>query len=100
MCKLCDEGKPQDHDASLRNSRRDFLMVSAVTAVAAAGSNFLNRPAAAAPPPGVGPPDEPPGNSGNAGRRYIIRGGYVMSMDPSLPNSGNFAPGDVLVEGN
>jgi len=99
MCKLCDEGKPQDHDASLGGSRRDFLKASAATAVGVAGLNLLNRPAAAAPPPGVGPPDEPPGNSGHAGRRYIIRGGYVMSMEPSLPNSGNFAPGDVLVEG-
>jgi len=100
MCKLCDEGKPQDHDASPGASRRDFLKVSAATAVGAAGLNFLNRPAAAAPPPpGVGPPGEPPGNSGQAGRRYIIRGGYVMSMDPSLGILGNFAPGDVLVEG-
>src|SRR5438876_1458402 len=99
MCKMCDGGTPQDHSASLGSSRRDFLKASAATAVAASGLSFLNRPAVAAPPPGVGPPDEPPGNSGQAGRRYIIRGGYVMSMDPGLPNSGNFAPGDVLVEG-
>jgi 5-methylthioadenosine/S-adenosylhomocysteine deaminase len=30
------------------------------------------------------------------GRRYVIRGGYVMSMDPQV---GDFAQGDVLVEG-
>src|SRR6266705_6433059 len=99
MCKMCDGGTPQDHSASLRGSRRDFLKASAATAVAASGLSLLDRPAVAAPPPGVGPPDEPPGNSGQPGRRYIIRGGYVMSMDPGLPNSGNFAPGDVLVEG-
>src|SRR6266480_707002 len=99
MCGMCDGGKPQDHTASLRASRRDFLKASAATAVAASGLSLLDRPAVAAPPPGVGPPDEPPGNSGQPGRRYIIRGGYVMSMDPGLPNSGNFAPGDVLVEG-
>src|SRR6266581_6996163 len=99
MCRLCDGGKPQDHSASLRGSRRDFLKASAATVVAASGLSLLDRPAGAAPPPGVGPPDEPPGNSGQPGRRYIIRGGYVMSMDPGLPNSGNFAPGDVLVEG-
>jgi len=99
MCKLCDEEKPQDHDASSGGSRRDFLKASVATVVAAAGTSLLNRPAAAAPPPGVGPPDDPPGNSGQAGRRYIIRGGYVMSMDPSLPGGGNYAPGDVLVEG-
>jgi cytosine/adenosine deaminase-related metal-dependent hydrolase len=75
------------------------LKASTAAAVAASGLSFLNQAAVAAPPPGVGPPDEPPGNSGQAGRRYIIRGGYVMSMDPGLPNSGNFAPGDVLVEG-
>ncbi len=99
MCKMCDGGTPQDHSASLGSSRRDFLKASAATAVAASGLSLLDRPAVAAPPPGVGPPVEPPGNSGQAGRRYIIRGGYVMSMDPGLPNSGNFAPGDVLVEG-
>src|SRR5438105_284760 len=99
MCKMCDGGTPQDHSASLGSSRRDFLKASAATAVAASGLSLLDRPAVAAPPPGVGPPSEPPGNSGQAGRRYIIRGGYVMSMDPGLPNSGNFAPGDVLVEG-
>ncbi len=96
MCRLCDGGKPQDHSASLRGSRRDFLKASAATVVAASGLSLLDRPAVAAPPPGVGPPDEPPGNSGQPGRRYIIRGGYVMSMDPQV---GNFAPGDVLVEG-
>src|SRR5437762_66017 len=99
MCKMCDGGTPQDHSGSLGSSRRDFLKASAATAVAASGLSLLDRPAVAAPPPGVGPPEEPPGNSGQAGRRYIIRGGYVMSMDPGLPNSGNFAPGDVLVEG-
>ena len=41
MCKLCDEGKPQDHTASLRESRRDFLKVSTATAIAASGVNLL-----------------------------------------------------------
>jgi len=95
MCKLCDQGKPQDHDASLSDSRRDFLKASAATAVAAAGMNFLTAPPAAAAPGDPGPP----AGVGQAGRRYIIRGGYVMTMDPSLGNLGNFAPGDVLVEG-
>src|SRR5438445_2124412 len=95
MCKLCDQGKPQDHDASLSDSRRDFLKATAATAVAAAGMNFLAASPAAADPGDQGPP----AGAGQAGRRYIIRGGYVMSMDPSLGNLGNFAPGDVLVEG-
>src|SRR6267378_6140193 len=51
MCRLCDEGKPQDH----------------------AGSQL-----------------------GRRGRRYVIRGGHVTSMDPAV---GDFAQADVLVEG-
>src|SRR5882672_8336152 len=91
MCKLCDQGKPQDHDVSLSDSRRDFLKASAATAVAA-GMNFLTSPPAAA----AQPSDVPPPGAGAPGRRYIIRGGYVMSMDPGV---GDFAPGDVLVDG-
>jgi 5-methylthioadenosine/S-adenosylhomocysteine deaminase len=92
MCKLCDEGKIQDHNASRGSSRRDFLKVSSAGAAAAAGLNFLTAPAAAAPPDDPGPP----GGAGEHGRRYVIRGGYVMSMDPKV---GDFAPGDVLVDG-
>jgi 5-methylthioadenosine/S-adenosylhomocysteine deaminase len=91
MCKLCDEGKPQDHSGPLRDSRRDFLKVSTASAIAAAGANFLSTPAAAAQAK-----NDPPSDSGKPGRRYIIRGGSVMSMDPSV---GDFAKGDVLVEG-
>ena len=40
--------------------------------------------------------DDGPEHSGRHGRRYVIRGGAVMSMDPRV---GNFATGDVLVEG-
>ena len=48
MCRLCDEGRPQDHTGSVRDSRRDFLKTAAVTGVAAAGLNlFAARPAAA-----------------------------------------------------
>ena len=92
MCKLCDEGKIQNHDASSGPSRRDFLKVSTAGAVAAAGLNFLNAPAAAAQPDDPGPP----GGAGDHGRRYVIRGGSVMSMDPAV---GDFPQGDVLVDG-
>src|SRR3989454_11905770 len=89
MCKLCDEGKPQDHTGS-QLGRRDFLKATAATGVAAAGLNlFAARPAAAA----VG---DPPADSGQPGRRYVIRGGSVMSLDP---NVGDFPQADVLVEG-
>ncbi len=89
MCKLCDEGKPQDHTGS-QLGRRDFLKATAATGVAAAGLNlFAARPAAAA----VG---DPPADSGKPGTRYVVRGGSVMSMDPKV---GDFARADVLVEG-
>src|SRR5229473_1416457 len=90
MCRLCDEGKPQDHSGS-QLGRRDFLKASTATAAAAAGmSLFATRPARA------DDGDEAPGDSGRPGRRYVIRGGSVMSMDPKVPN---LPQGDVLVEG-
>src|SRR3979490_1876214 len=92
MCKLCDEGKPQDHAGS-QLGRRDFLKASTATAAAAAGmSLFAARPAAAHD-------DDGPEDTGKRGRRYIIRGGAVMTMDPSTPNKGEFAHARVLVEG-
>jgi 5-methylthioadenosine/S-adenosylhomocysteine deaminase len=98
MCKLCDEGKPQDHPDSLRDSRRDFLKAAATTGVAAAGLNlFAARPAAAKDKDKED--DDPPDDTGKPGRRYIIRGGAVMTMDPSMPRKGEFAKADVLVEG-
>src|SRR5215472_9915544 len=72
MCKLCDQGVPQNHFGS----RRDFLKGSAAIGIAAAGLGlFTPRPAAA---------DDPPMDSGKRGRRYIIRGGSVMSLDPQV----------------
>ena len=91
MCRLCDEGKPQDHPRPLSESRRDFLKTSTTTAVAAAGLNLFAAPAVAAQ---AG--DEAPGDSGRQGRRYVIRGGSVMSMDPEV---GDFPQADVLIEG-
>jgi 5-methylthioadenosine/S-adenosylhomocysteine deaminase len=86
MCKLCDEGWPQNHFGS----RRRFLKGAAATGVAAAGLNLFGpRPAAA--DDGAAPAD-----SGRPGRRYVIRGGSVMSMDPHV---GDFPQADVLVEG-
>jgi cytosine/adenosine deaminase-related metal-dependent hydrolase len=90
MCKLFDEGIPQDHPGSVRDSRRDFLKTATVTGVAAAGLNlFGTRPAIA---DGAAPPE----GSGRSGRRYVIRGGSVMSMDP---NVGNFPKADIMIEG-
>src|SRR5438094_9594255 len=89
MCKLCDEGKPQDHTGS-QLGRRDFLKASTATALGAGALNlFTPRPAAAQH-------DDAPEDSGRRGRRYIIRGGHVTSMDPAV---GDFVKADVLVEG-
>jgi 5-methylthioadenosine/S-adenosylhomocysteine deaminase len=86
MCKLCDEGRLQNHFGS----RRNFLKGAVATGVAAAGLNlFAPRPAAA-------DGGDSPLDSGRPGRRYVIRGGSVMSLDPKV---GDFAQADVLVEG-
>ena len=86
MCMLCNAGRPQNHF-----SRRNFLKSAAATGFAATGiSLFAPRPAAATDD------DDPPRDSGRPGRRYLIRGGSIMSMDPRV---GDFAEADVLVEG-
>src|SRR5207247_514698 len=86
MCKLCDERIPQSHSAS----RRDFLKGTAATAAFAASPNLFSAHPAAADG------GDPPEDSGQPGRRYIIRGGSVLSMDPKV---GDFAQADVLVQG-
>src|SRR5258708_570521 len=86
MCKLCDEGNPQNHSSS----RRDFLKATAATAGAAASVDLFSPRSAPANDSDV------PEDTGRRGRRYIIRGGSVMSMDPSV---GDFPQADVLVEG-
>ena len=91
MCILCDKGFPQSHAAS-QLGRRDFLKTAAAGGAAAGLGLFAARPASAHD-------DDAPQDSGRTGRRYVIRGGHVMTMDPSMPNKGEFASADVLVEG-
>jgi 5-methylthioadenosine/S-adenosylhomocysteine deaminase len=86
MCRPCNAGRPQDHFGS----RRNFLKGAVATGVTAAGLNLFAPRLAAA---GGG---DPPLDTGRPGRRYIIRGGSVMSLDP---NVGDFTQADVLVEG-
>ena len=76
MCRMCDDGKPQDHARAKLGSRRDFLKASTATAVAATGLNLLTTSSASAKDN-----DEqgPPADNGRPGRRYLIRGGAVMS---------------------
>ena len=91
MCTLCDQGKPQNHSVS-KLGRRDFLKASTASAAAAAGGSLFSAPARAQ----GDSDDHPPQDSGRRGRRYVIRGGHVMSMDPAV---GDFVKADVLVEG-
>src|SRR4051812_16473270 len=85
MCILCNRGR-LNHSAS----RRNFLKGAAASGLAASAlSLFAPRPAAA-------DNDDAPRDSGRPGRRYLIRGGAVMSMDPQV---GDFPQADVLVEG-
>src|SRR3954468_5571460 len=84
MCTLCDQGRPQHHYFS----RRKFMKSAAATGAAASALNlFAPRPARA---------DDPPPDMGRPGRRFIIRNGAVMSMDPQV---GDFPRADVLVDG-
>jgi cytosine/adenosine deaminase-related metal-dependent hydrolase len=90
MCQLCDEGQPRLHDRS-ELGRRDFLKASAGTAAGAAAMGlFAPRRAEARDD------DQPPRDNGRHGRRYVIRGGHVMTMDPAR---GDYVKADVLVEG-
>lgn len=83
MCKFCDAGRtPVDCE-----SRRNFLKASMVVGAAAA-TGFLATRAANA--------QEMPSDTGEEGRRILIRGGHVLSMDP---NVGDFAEADVLISG-
>ena len=87
MCRLCDRGILQNHYFA---SRRDFLKGTAAIGATTAGlSLFAARPASA-------DDDDAPEGAGRPGRRYVIRGGSVMSMDPKV---GDFVQADVLVEG-
>ncbi|HEY6514021.1 MAG TPA: amidohydrolase family protein [Burkholderiaceae bacterium] len=86
MCRLCDQGLPQDHSGS----RRHFLKTAAATGVAASALDLLMAQPASAHG------DREPEDSGEHGRRYLIRGGAVMSMDPKV---GDFEQADVLIEG-
>src|SRR5262249_59063375 len=85
MCKLC--GNLQTHYLLLR---RYFMKGPAATGATMAGLGlFAARPAAA-------DDGNVPEGTGRPGRRYVIRGGCVMSMDPKV---GDFVQADVLVEG-
>jgi cytosine/adenosine deaminase-related metal-dependent hydrolase len=80
---LCKQGRPQNHFGS----RRTFLKGAAATGATVAGLNLFAPRAAWAN-------DDMPQDSGRNGRRYVIRGGAVMTMD-----GGEWPEADVVVEG-
>jgi 5-methylthioadenosine/S-adenosylhomocysteine deaminase len=93
MCILCDGFRPQVHSTS----RRSFLRGTAATGLAA-GVMGLFGARAEAQVQSVSPPSF----TGRPGRRYVIRNGFVMTMEPGTPSDspfGEFIEGDVLVEG-
>jgi len=94
MCILCDRGKAQLPSTS----RRNFLKGTAATGLAAGATGLLGSSAEA-----QGHNVNPPPQTGRPGRRYVIRNGYVLTMEPGTPGAnssfGEFIEGDVLVEG-
>lgn len=92
MCRLCEEGHPQAHEPAEHrwDSRRGFLKAGSAGAAAAGAMALFHAPEAQAHN------DREPEHGGRPGRRLLIRGGAVMSMDDKV---GNFARADVLIEG-
>jgi 5-methylthioadenosine/S-adenosylhomocysteine deaminase len=86
MCQLCFSNLQQRF-----NSRRNFLKGAAATGAAASAMSLFAPRALAR-----GSDIHPPRDTGRQGRRYVIKGGAVMTMDPAVPN---MARGDVLIEG-
>src|SRR5260370_8831633 len=87
ICKICDRGSLQNHYFA---SRRDFLKGTAAIGATTAGLGlFAARPASA-------DDDDEPEGTGRPGRRYVIRGGSVMSKDPKVRD---FVPTHRLLAG-
>jgi len=86
MREHSDAGRP----SAQGTSRRAFLKTTAAAGIAVAGSGWFEPPAAGAQVTAA------PSGTGEPGRRYVIRGGAVLSMDPRV---GDFAQAAVLIEG-
>ena len=83
MCIYCEGGLRSVEGAS----RRDFLKTTMLAGAAVAATGFMARPAHA---------QEAPAGTGTDGRRVLIRGGHVLSMDATV---GDFEQADVLLNG-
>ncbi len=84
MCRLCSPTTPM----SLCPGTAPFLSAPADSNSATSAARAVTTQITAAPLPEL---------SGQKGTRLLIKGGVVMSVDSSV---GNFAKGDVLVEGS
>jgi cytosine/adenosine deaminase-related metal-dependent hydrolase len=91
MCRLCLE----KFQARFASSRRNFMKGAAAAGLTASTLNLF-APRAANARGNRNGDHGPPRDSGRHGRRYVIRNGAVMSMDPSV---GDFPKADVLVDG-
>jgi cytosine/adenosine deaminase-related metal-dependent hydrolase len=86
MCRLCEGGKPA-RDCPTKLDWRAATSASAADLIrGGAHSIDAQRAAAATMPKGLG----------ESGRKLLIKGGVVLSVDPAV---GNFAKGDVLIDG-
>lgn len=99
MCqRLCGNNSIHNGEPEKTNSsRREFLAVGA-SALGAAAVSSIPTPAQAAPVQGESGATarDLPVETGAPNRRYLIKGGAVLSMDPAV---GDFAQADVLIEG-
>ena len=88
MCRLCSPLTPEAPCPTRRSFLKTAMVggAAATTGLAGAGSLRAQEVAASTLPEGLGTP----------GRRVLIKGGAVLSMDDAV---GNFAVGDVLIDG-
>jgi len=94
MCILCKAGMLRRHfgqtpGVGLRSTRRGFMAGAAAAGATAAAGLSLFAPRVTTAQVGM-----PPQGTGTPGRRYVIKGGAVMTMD-----GGEFVQADVVVEG-
>lgn len=93
MCRLCEQAKNSPNS----EGRRDFLKMAAAGSVAASFPLLSSGNASAAANPSfVRERDPMPLGVGQHGRRTLIKGGSVLTMDDAV---GDFAKADVLLEG-
>jgi 5-methylthioadenosine/S-adenosylhomocysteine deaminase len=103
MClKRCGNDSQHDEETTKTAPSRRQLLVAGTSALLTAAVTSAPPSAWAAPAPTSPSPERGPRNrdmpqeSGAPHRRYLLKGGTILSMDPAV---GDFARGDVLIEG-